>query len=80
MEMEYKLIDYWAFNLKHLIKRWRDNVKYIHDQMPLLFKAILEKWFLLNMNDPYFSNTTIVEFAWEEGGYKSIFEYLEVEK
>ena len=80
LHMFSKILDYWAFNLKHLVKNCKDILSDLNTQTPNLMRTVVEKCFMLHLFDPYFNNATIVEFLISEGGHSSVFELLEEEK
>ena len=75
-----KILDYCAFNLKHLIKHSKETLKDLNDNIPYLTKIMVEKCFMFHISDPMFNNSSIIDFLIAENHYDSVYEYLESEK
>lgn len=75
-----KILDFWAFNLKFLIKNCREICKDLYQDSPDLMRTIIEKCIIFHITDPYFNSNSIVEFLLKESDFKNPFELLKYER
>mmetsp|Transcript_16696 Transcript_16696/g.14611 ORF Transcript_16696/g.14611 Transcript_16696/m.14611 type:complete len:93 (+) Transcript_16696:618-896(+) len=62
------------------MKNCKEVLRDLNIETPNLMKTIIEKSFMLHLFDPFFNNSSIIDFLISEGSHNSVFDFLNSEK